>query len=787
MGLSFRFGVPQRVKPCLCRSVQQKPSWQPSSAASFSTGSLPSVSRKQPAHGPCSLISITDASASRVRKFRTTARGYSSQAAEELESTPFIGDDDAAYLQRMITLGSSVSKASDLATLEALLAMPNISIAMKTIGAKIVVAALEQRQQWALLPALLPIAQFRRLVEDQNLGVGEQLFAALLRGQFVFARRHSGAAPDVYRTLDIAAKCNALHAPSVINAVRVGYQSLGLESPTRINELLDIGPADVASHQRLAQQQDDEGDDDDDDSFSPVGTARTRLTGGMFMRQITHARKTQPVYMVLPAVLAALPRVHDRDPDGRQRILGAVCGRDVYTVSEVQGLARALGIVPNMRVWSQVVVCAIHRSGPTDAAAIIQYVYDHVPDGYVGYHAVHLTMATLAGNDYLAVASREAVQLAWRLFELHRTKGGDRALDLRPDSRGTLTPLIAALMADINFPERKAAVEVLCRYTEAKKLLKHGEVGETWAKTMAQLAGLRCTSHLDALDAVLAEPGGPLEDVSLRGLFGALLRYRYANATTAPVAALLKVLAFTRDKGFAPDAYYCWTYIRSIYISLLRLHADMGLGLQPVICGAVSAETVPEQHMAQALASIREVDRLCQDFGLESDESILAALFLAYSAHNGAPKDCARLQSRVLANAIKMKDSHDSRAVIARLLGQAGTYEELNEAWKALSFRGLPPNVELRCSYASRLLQLSRFQMAIEFMRRNIPDDPSERAVVRFVARLLLSTEGSPFALAARDALPITTNDARTREAINKIINHRRGLGLKWMTTVSDI
>ena len=775
------------------RCVDPRPRWNsqngPSNLrrddAAFSTRSSARVPHKQPRHSSCLTVPVTYVRTSYVQRF-TTARDYSSRAPEALESTPFIGDDDAAYLQRMVVLGSSASQASDLAPLEAQLTTSNVPITIKTIGAKVVVAALEQRQQWALLPALLSIPGFRQLAQDTKHGIGEQLFAALLRGQFAFASRRSGTAPDVFRTLDLAAKCNALHAPSVINAVRVGYQSLGLESPTRINELLDIGPADAASHQRLTQQQDDEGDDEDDD-IGTIGTARNRLTGGLFVRQITRARKTQPVYTVLPAVLAALPCVHDRDPDGRQRILGAVCGREVYTVSEVQGLARSLGTVPNVRVWSQVITNAIHNSGPTDAVAIIQYVYDHVPDGYVGYHAVHLTMARLVGTDYVAIPSREAIELALKLFELHRTKGGDRALDVRINSRGTLMPLISALMADINFPGREAAVEALCRYTEAKKLFNPGAAGETWSTTLAQLASLRCTSHLDAINAALAEPGVFSTNANLRGLFGSIVRYRYANATTAPVTALLKILAFARDKGFTPDPHYIWTYIRSIYSSVLRLHADKGAGLQPVISGPVSVETVPEQHMTQALKSIRQVEALCQDpaFGIELDEKILAVLFSAYSTHNGAPEDCARLRSRVLANSM-MKDPSASRAAGSKLLSEAGTYEEVNEAWNALSIHGLPQSLYLRCSYAGRLLELRRLQMAIEFTRRHIPDDPNELVVVRHVAWLLLSTEGTEFRLDARGALPITTNDAKTREAVHKIIAHRRKLGLTRMTTVSD-
>jgi len=743
------------------------------------------VSRKESARGPCSLISITDASASRVRQFRTTARGYSSHAAEELESTPFIGDDDVAYLQRIVTLGSSASKVSDLATLEELFAMPDIPIAMKTIGAKVIIAALEQRQEWALLPALLPIAQFRRLAEDQNLGVGEQLFAALLRGQFVFARRRSGAAPDVYRTLDLAAKCNALHTTAVIHAVQAGYQSLGLESPTDINELLDIGPADAASLQRLTRQQNDEYGDEEDEASAPIGTARFRLTGGMFMRQITRARKTQPVYTVLPAVLAALPRLRDRDPNGRQRILGAICGRDVYTVSEVLGLARALGAVPNAQVWTQTTTNAIYKSGPTDAAEIVRYVYNNIPDGYVGYNAVHEVIMTLVGRDYMAVPSHDVIRLAWTLFELHRKKGGDRALDT---FRGSLMPLIWAFMADFNIKGRETAVEVLCRYTELKRLSSDQLTNVTWAGTGAELASLRSISHLDALETALAEPAGQFTEQDLIMVFSTIMRFRYADASTAPIEALLRVATFAREKGFADLNGYARVYIRSIATSLVHLHVERGAGLLPVASSEESVRPVPEQHMSQALVSIRHVEQLCHESGsgFTMDKDIASALFFAYTVHNGAPDDCARLRPVVL-SATATAGPFAARAAGVRLFKEARTYEDVKEVWATLSSQGLAQSVDLQCRYASRLLSLRRVHAAIEFARRHIPDDPKEHEVVRFTAGLLLSTKGTPFELAARETLPITADDARTRNEINKVTAYRRNMDLRQVNIMSDL
>ena len=771
---------------------QHRPSKLPRDSAPFSFDFSPCVAHEQPTRIPYLAIPMAHARTGCVRRF-TTTRDNSSQAPEALESTPFIGNDDAAFLQRLVALGSSILQASDMAPLEVQLATPNVPITMKTIGAKVIVSALEQRQQWALLPALLSIPEFRRLAQDEKSGVGEQLFAALLRGQFAFASRRtgSGTAPDVFRTLDLAAKCNALHTQAVTHAVRVGYKSVGLESPTHITELLDVGPTDSTSLQRRAQRSKHDSDADDPTSLGPIGSSMGHLSTGRFISQIALARKTQSVYTVLPAVLAALPRIHNLKPKDRQKILGAVCGRDVYTVSEAQGLARALGIIPDAVLWSQVTSNAVRVSGATDAAAVAQYVFNHVPDGYIAYNVLHQVMSALAGRDYLAVPSRESVELAWKLFELHRTKGGERALYPLPGiSRppASLMPLISAFMADINIPGREAAVEVMCHYTETSNLHYEGNLGETLAGMLAVLAACRTTSHMDALDTALAGPGGPLTEGDIKAIFGSTIRFRYPDATTAPVEALLKVLAFAHDKGFAPDSYYVWTYIRSIYSSILRLHADMGVGLRPVVCGGSSIETVPEQHMSQALASVRRVETLCRspDFGIPMDERISAALFFAYSVHKGAQDDCARLRSRVLSIATT-KDPYTSRAVGTRLLDGARTYKELDEIWRVLSSQGLPQGIEVRSCYANRLLDLHRFHMAIEFARRHIPDDPNEHTVVRFVAWLLLETEKTRFQLEAREALPITTNDPRTREAINKIINHRRGMGLKRMTTVSDI
>ena len=784
----FAFRTLHCVEPRPRWNGQNGPSHLWRDDAAFSTRSSARMPHEQPTRIPYLHISIAHVRTSCVQRF-TTARDYSSQAAEALESTPFIGDVDAAFLQRMIALGSSASKASDLAPLNEQLAIPNVPITMKTIGAKVIVAALEQRQQWALLPALLPIPEVRRLAQDQKLDVGEQLFAALLRGQFEFASRHNGTAPDVFRTLDLAAKCNALHAPAVIEAVRAGYRALGLESPTRITDLLDIGPTDPASSQHRTQQREHDNNADDPTSIGPIGSSMGRLTGGRFVSQIVLARKTQSVYAVLPAVLAALPRIDDL---ARERVLGAVCGREVYTVSEVQGLARALGTVPNAPVWSQVTTNAIHNSGPTDAAAIIQHVYDHVPDGYVAYRAMHQVISTLVGQDHLVLPTREAVQLALKLFELHRTKGGDRTFHLRPSSEvsGTLVPLILALMADINIPEREAAIEMLCQYMEAKKLLSGSEeFGETSAGTIARLAAVRCTSHLDALEAALAEPGGSLTDGDLRGSFGFIIQFRYADATVAPIAVLLRTLDFARDRGFLLDQFYAWIYVRGIAKSILRLRADLGAGLRPVKRSGKSDGTVPEQHMSQALAAIRQAESLCYDpdRSFTYDNLLVTMIVFAYTVHGGAPDDCIRLRSGLLSTANKRADSSASKASAFLLIRGADTYKELREIWSKISSEGTPQSVGMGCHYAKKLLRFHRFHMAIEYARRHIPDDPTEPDIVLFVARLLLATENTELRLAARAVLPITANDARTREAINTVIAHRKRLGLKQQTMMPDI
>jgi len=759
------------------RNSQKKLSNLQRDDAAFSIVFLPRVPHKQSARSICLPISTANVG--------TTARGYSSRAAEELES-PFIGDDDASFLQHMVTLGSSASQVSDLAALEALLAMPNIQITMKTIGAKVIISALEQRQQWALLPALISIPELRLLAQDHNLGIGEQLFAALLRGQFTFASRRGGAAPDVFRTLDLASKCNALHGPAVIQAVRSGYELLGLESPAHINILLDIGPTDATSLRRLARRVDDE-EGDENEALGPVGTATGRLTGGMFVRQIAHARKTQSVYAVLPAVLAALPRVHDRDPNGLQRVLGAVCGRDVYTVSEVQGLARALGTVPNVRVWSQVIANAIHKSGPTDAVAVVQHVYHNVADGYVGYHTLHQVIAALVGRDYLAVPSRESVQLAWKLFELHRIKGGDRALEERQEQPGSLMPLISAFMADINIPEREVAVDIICRYTEAKKIFGAGSDRFTQAGAMARLAALRHTSHMDALEAALAEPGGPLTMTDFINIFSTTVRFRFADATTAPFEVLPFAIAFARARNFSLDQYCTLTYIRSIATSVIRLHADMGMGLLPVASIGVSNMCLPEQHMHQALAAIRQAEIFYHDpeHNITMDQGITTALHFAYSVHGGVPDDCARLRSVALSTSTMVGLSPYQTAI--NLLAGGHTYEEVKEAWDMLLRQGLTQSVDVRCRYAGKLLGLRYCHAAIEFARRHIPDDPSEPEIVRFAARLLLTTEDTRFRSTAREVLPITLNDPRTREATNKLVAHRRNLGLKGQNFVSAI
>jgi len=721
-----------------------------------------------------------------VRRF-TTTRDNSSQAPEALESTPFIGDDDATFLQRMVALGSSASQASDLAPLSEQLATPNVPIMMKTIGAKVIVAALEQRQQWALLPALLSFPEFRRLAEIQKFGVGEQLFAALLRGQFAFASRRRGATPDVFRTLDLAAKCNAIHTPEVDFAVRAGYHALGLDSPTRITELLDVGSISSASLERLAQRQKDN-EEDEDKAFEPVGRAIGRLTLGKFIGQIVWARRTQSMHAVLPAVLAALPQIYNANLKDRPKILGALCGRDIYSVSEVQGLARALGTLPDAILWSQVTVNAVRMSGPTEAAAIVQHVYDNVSDGYIAYNAVHQVIVTLVGRDYQSAPSCEDVQLAWKLFELHRIKGGDRALYLRPDSPGSLMPLILALMADINIPGRELAVEVLCRYTEEKKILQGGgNFRVTWAGTVAQLAASRFTSHMDALDAALVELAGQTTEHDLQMVFSFITRFRYAAATTAPIAVLLRATALARSKGFSLNKLVS-TYIDGIHRSLLRLHIEMGVGLLPVNSLEDLGETVPQQHTSQALASLRHVERLCHEpnSGFTLDASIALALFSAYSVHSGAPDDCARLRPMALAHATVV-DPNASRPAGFRLFEHAKTYKEVKEIWAALSSQGLPQDVVVLCSYASKLLAMHRVHAAIEFARRQIPDDPNNADVVRFVARLLLWTEDTRFRLTARDAFPITVNDGRTREALNKVITFRKGLGLTRQTTASDI
>ena len=578
---------------------------------------------ERPTRSPYLPIPIVHATTSCAQRF-TTARCYSSQAGETLESTPFIGDDDAAYLQRMAALGSSTSQASDLEPLEAQLAIHSVPVTVKTIGAKVIVAALEQRRQLGILtravgyPRVSP-ACGRSEIRCRRATICGALTRSIrvcLEARWCCAGRISHARPrgQIQRTPN----------PGCGPCCARGLQITWPRKPNAHQR----APRHRHNGSSVAAAVDKTSGENEAGAPGPIGTAMRRLYMATFMGQIIHARKTQSVYAVLPVVLAALPRIYDLDPQAYQRILGAVCGRDVYSISEVQGLARALGTVPNAYVWSQAATNAIYQSGPTDAASIVQYVYDQVLDGYIKYHAVHLTISTLVGLDYMAIPSREAVQLVWKLFELHRIKGGDRALDRGRAAPGTMMPLVSAFMADINIPERKEAVEILRSYTDDKKLSQVGKFGETWAGAAARLAGLRCTSHMNALDAAFAEPGGLLLEGDTKAIFGNTIRFRYPDATTAPVEALLKVLAFAQDKGFAPDQYYVWTYILSIYTSLFRLYADKGAGLRPVVGGA-SVETVLEQHTSQALASLRRVEILCHDpdFGIHLDERISAALF----------------------------------------------------------------------------------------------------------------------------------------------------------------
>ncbi|KAH7106373.1 hypothetical protein BKA62DRAFT_292967 [Auriculariales sp. MPI-PUGE-AT-0066] len=508
---------------------------------------------------------------------------------------------------------------------------------------------------------------------------------------------------------------------------------------------------------------------------APTVTEQGPTDSSGFVQRIMRLRQHMSLHEVLPQVESQL-QLMIGTPISREALHGALLGRDIYTISDIQAVAEKIGVEQvTARSWAQAIRNALYVSGVDAAMTLFRHVYsmDESQQAYVPDGCAQMIISKLIKGEQLSKVSHRELEMA--LYVLKKQSTSARPATRPSDHHDLqLLPLVMALMFHSTYPNRDLHVRAIIEYLQENNIpldRVQPEYGELIAKIFLSATHEEAANHIIAASPTLSND-------EARTHIGRLINFRYKGAPILPFEVFERICAQRTADGQPTDIGILASYTRSIGRGAALIKFDHAARNMYSKVPLASNESYGHWLRINILEAARKAETFVMAFveslTAENKLILLTAILNMYDGL-GRREGIVRVRHKIL----EAMPPGGERVAQLTLVQSTISPADLNHIWSLITENAgaTPIHDTVIAKYVQQLLRLKMGGFAVDIAVRYVKDDPRSTASRLAAAALMTFPSQKEDRQRILDKFPRTLKDPRTKERIGQARRHRLNIG----------